>query len=40
VRHVTSEEARREVVADDDKALAALPAEAFPASLEVGFTTR
>jgi cell division transport system permease protein len=39
VRLVTSIEARREVVADEsDKALAALPAAAFPASLEVGFT--
>src|SRR6185436_3960676 len=39
VRLVTSMEARREVLADEsDKALAALPAAAFPASLEVGFT--
>jgi cell division transport system permease protein len=39
VRHVTANEARREVMADEqDKALAALPAAAFPASLEVGFT--
>ncbi|WP_437305565.1 cell division protein FtsX [Sorangium sp. So ce388] len=39
VRLVTSAEARREVVHDDgDKALAALPTSAFPASLEVGFT--
>jgi len=39
VRLVTSMEARREVLSDDsDKALAALPAAAFPASLEVGFT--
>jgi cell division transport system permease protein len=39
VRHVTSLEARREVIADEqDKALAQLPASAFPASLEVGFT--
>ncbi len=39
VRHVTAIEARREVIADErDKALAALPAAAFPASLEVGFT--
>jgi cell division transport system permease protein len=39
VRHVTSVEARREVIADEqDKALAALPAAAFPSSLEVGFT--
>jgi len=38
VRLVTSTEARREVVADEsDAALAALPASAFPASLEVGF---
>jgi len=38
VRHVTSIEARREVIADEqDKALAALPPAAFPASLEVGF---
>ncbi len=38
VRHVTSLEARREVIADEqDKALAQLPASAFPASLEVGF---
>src|SRR5262249_34171303 len=38
VRHVTSMEARREVIADEqDKALAALPAAAFPSSLEVGF---
>ncbi|MFT3774030.1 MAG: permease-like cell division protein FtsX [Minicystis sp.] len=39
VRHVTAQEARREVMADErDKALASLPASAFPASLEVGFT--
>lgn len=39
VRLVTSMEARREVLSDDsDKALAALPAAAFPMSLEVGFT--
>jgi cell division transport system permease protein len=39
VRHVTSMEARREVISDEqDKALAALPAAAFPASLEVGFS--
>ncbi|MEZ4299687.1 MAG: permease-like cell division protein FtsX [Polyangiaceae bacterium] len=39
VRLVTAIEARREVLADEtDKALAALPASAFPASLEVGFT--
>ncbi|HLM73122.1 MAG TPA: permease-like cell division protein FtsX, partial [Polyangiaceae bacterium] len=39
VRHVTSLEARREVVFDEgDKALAALPPSAFPASLEVGFS--
>jgi cell division transport system permease protein len=38
VRHVTSVEARREVVSDEgDAALAALPPSAFPASLEVGF---
>lgn len=38
VRHITAVEARREVIADaQDKALAALPASAFPASLEVGF---
>ncbi len=38
VRHVTSAEARREVVADDQEStLAALPPSAFPASLEVGF---
>jgi cell division transport system permease protein len=38
VRHVTSLEARREVIADEqDKALAQLPAAAFPSSLEVGF---
>lgn len=36
VRHVTSDEARRELVASDE-ALAALPARAFPASLEVAF---
>ncbi len=37
VRHVTPMEARREVIADEqDKALAALPPAAFPASLEVG----
>lgn len=40
VRHVTSVEARREVVFDeDDKVLAALPPSAFPASLEVGFSS-
>lgn len=39
VRLVSSMEARREVLADDsDKALSALPAAAFPMSLEVGFT--
>lgn len=39
VRHVTSMEARREVVTDEsDAALASLPASAFPASLELGFT--
>jgi cell division transport system permease protein len=39
VRHVSAQEARREVMADEkDKALASLPASAFPASLEVGFT--
>jgi len=39
VRLVTSIEARREVVTDEqDKALAALPPSAFPASLEVGFS--
>jgi cell division transport system permease protein len=39
VRHVSAIEARREVIADErDKALAALPAAAFPASLEVGFS--
>jgi cell division transport system permease protein len=39
VRHVTSIEARREVIADEqDKALAALPPSAFPSSLEVGFS--
>lgn len=39
VRHVSAQEARREVMADErDKALSALPASAFPASLEVGFT--
>lgn len=39
VRLVTSAEARREVVHDEgDKALAALPASAFPASIEIGFT--
>ncbi|MFO0586816.1 MAG: permease-like cell division protein FtsX [Polyangiaceae bacterium] len=39
VRLVTSVEARREVLADEsDKSFAALPASAFPASLEVGFT--
>lgn len=39
VRLVTSIEARREVLSDEgDKALAALPMSAFPASLEVGFT--
>jgi len=36
VRHVTSDEARREVVATDE-ALSALPARAFPASIEVAF---
>jgi len=36
VRYVSSEAARREVTGDNtDKVLAALPAEAFPASLEV-----
>jgi len=39
-RHVSREEARREVVSEqDDAALAALPPEAFPASVEVGFDT-
>ena len=39
VRHVTAMEARREIIADEqDKALAALPPAAFPASLEVGFS--
>jgi cell division transport system permease protein len=39
VRLVTAMEARREVIADEqDKALAALPPAAFPASLEVGFS--
>jgi cell division transport system permease protein len=39
VRHITSAEARREVVSDEgDKALAALPPSAFPASIEVGFS--
>lgn len=39
VRLVSSQEARREVVTDDsDAALAALPLNAFPASIEVGFT--
>src|SRR5580693_2475375 len=39
VRHVSAIEARREVIADErDKALSALPAAAFPASLEVGFS--
>ncbi|HVY44421.1 MAG TPA: permease-like cell division protein FtsX, partial [Minicystis sp.] len=39
VRLVTNVEARREVVTDEsDKLLAALPATAFPSSLEVGFT--
>ena len=39
VRHVSAIEARREVIADErDKALSALPASAFPASLEVGFS--
>jgi cell division transport system permease protein len=38
VRLVTAVEARREVVTDEaDKMLAALPAAAFPTSLEVGF---
>jgi len=38
VRHVTAQEARREVIADEqDKSLAQLPVSAFPASLEVGF---
>lgn len=36
VKRVTSDEARREVVASDE-ALAALPPQAFPASLEVAF---
>lgn len=36
VRRITSEEARRDVVVTDE-ALAALPPQAFPASLEVGF---
>ena len=39
VRLVTAMEARREVIADEqDKSLAQLPVNAFPASLEVGFT--
>ncbi|MDC0749845.1 cell division protein FtsX [Polyangium mundeleinium] len=39
VRHVTSVEARREIVVDEsDAALASLPPSAFPASLELGFT--
>ncbi len=39
VRLVSAVEARREVVTDEaDKMLAALPAAAFPTSLEVGFT--
>lgn len=39
VRLITSIEARREVVTDEQaKALAALPPSAFPASLEVGFS--
>ncbi len=39
VRHVSSQEARREVVSDEsDAALASLPPSAFPASLEVGFS--
>lgn len=38
VRSVSSEDARREVLAqDEDARLAALPAAAFPASLEVSF---
>jgi cell division transport system permease protein len=38
VRHISALEARREVMAEQqDKTLAQLPAEAFPASLEVGF---
>ncbi len=38
VRFVSSVEARREIVTDDhDRALAQLPAAAFPASLEVSF---
>jgi cell division transport system permease protein len=36
VKRITSEEARREIVATDD-VLTALPAAAFPASLEVAF---
>jgi cell division transport system permease protein len=36
VKRVTSDEARREVVANDE-ALASLPVEAFPASLEIAF---
>jgi cell division transport system permease protein len=36
VRRLSSDEARREIVANDE-ALASLPAEAFPASLEVAF---
>jgi len=36
VRHVSQEDARQEVVgSSNDVALAALPAEAFPASLEI-----
>ncbi|MFO0756811.1 MAG: permease-like cell division protein FtsX [Byssovorax sp.] len=38
VKAVSSVEARREVIADEqDKTLASLPASAFPASIEVGF---
>jgi cell division transport system permease protein len=37
VRKVSSEEARREIVANDD-ALAALPPQAFPSSLELAFS--
>jgi cell division transport system permease protein len=37
VRRVTSDEARKELSSSDDDVLQALPAEAFPASLEVSF---
>jgi cell division transport system permease protein len=35
VRHVSSEEAREELIGAGDEAIRALPADAFPASLEV-----